>query len=86
MCVARRIDYRVVCPCFVGAEDPTRYTWSDGHSDVWGLDGIGPASYGTGGYPVYLLGMNLSQATAVVQQLFNDRYLRCVRVPGVADP
>lgn len=42
-------------------------------SEVEGLWGFGPGSYGYGGYPVYLPPQGKANATAMLNQLFQDR-------------
>ena len=49
-----------------------------------GLWGFGPSTYGTGGYPVYLPAQGLANATAIVDSLFNDRWVLPPRVCGGA--
>jgi hypothetical protein len=39
---------------------------------VWGLDGIGPKSYGHGGYATYLGVVNITDANVIIHQLKND--------------
>jgi hypothetical protein len=50
-----------------------RYKWSGGHGFLWGLYGFGPYDYGSGGFVTYLP-LQAANASAIVAQLFKDRW------------
>jgi Polycystin cation channel len=50
-----------------------KYKWTDGHHNLKGLSGYGP-TYGTGGY-VTMLPNDRANASAMIQQLYDDKWL-----------